>query len=700
MSKRLGFFHLNSGEGIVHDYVAYLLDDFARNVDRLVIVSNGPLREDSVARLTAYTDELFVCDRYSDESSVYKDLLNIDYGWDKVRQFDELVFLNDTCYGPLYPLKQVFDEMERRSADFWGLTNQYPFPNPWGESSGEKFIPYHIQSYFLVVRGRLLHSEDFVRFWNSLKSIASSQDSLLKYEARFTSFFAELGYICDSYIDTIGLTPNAAAFNILHSQRNVYALTEQYKCPLVKLESFSLQLGQSLTFSDGADMKLVVEYIRNRTSYDEKLIWDHLLRTNDVSDLHDGLHLDYILPSRAVNPPIVKRPRKKTVVIAHLHYPELVETCFSFLRNIPSYIDLIITTKMAETKVKIEACMLDLNRRNYRIILSMNRGREISSLLVDCNKFLMEYEYLCFVHDKKVTSDLGIPKIGQAFMNLLWENMLKSPEYIENVLNCFDENPRLGLLGPPAPYHSTYLSSGVESWTRSYPESVKLAERLKLNCALSPNKHPFVLGTAFWCRTSAMKALFEYGFEYESFPPEPLPGDGSLNHAIERILPYVAQHEGYYSGLTMPAESAGIQTVNYRYLFASMMRRMRQGAVLDNYASGVDLLDLLEVKESEERFAGFLRNHSRILLYGTGEIAERFAEDLNEKGLKFDGFVISDGRRASPQFLGYPVYELSEVEPASDTGIILALSRSNQRQVLPLLQERGFVDLFSIYYHS
>ncbi|MFC5528946.1 rhamnan synthesis F family protein [Cohnella yongneupensis] len=698
MTKRLGFFHIHNIEGIVHDYVAYLLDEVARNVDHLVIVSSDPLQEDGVRRLTDYTEDLFVRDRYSSDSAAFKDLLSGRYGWDKVRQFDELVIVNDTCYGPLYSLKQVFDEMDRRSADFWGVTNQYPFPNPWGKSSTEKHVPYHVQSYFLVVKRSLLQSEDFKRFWDSLGSIDSREDSLLKYEARFTSYFTELGYTSESYIDTFGLTPTDADNNILHMHHNAHILTDRYKCPFVKCESFAIPLEQSLNVSVGADMRKVADYVRDLKDYDVKLIWDHLLSTLDVSDLHDNLHLDYLLPSRALNVSSTKVPCKKAVVIAHLHYPELVETCFSFLRQIPSDIDLIITTKMTETKEKIEACMSDLNRRNYRILMSTNRGREISSLLVSCKAYLTEYEYLCFVHDKKVTSDLGIPKIGQDFMNLLWENTLKSPEYILNVLNCFDENPRLGLLGPPAPYHATLLSSGVESWTRSFPESVKLAERLKLNCKLSKDKRPFVLGTAFWCRTSALRALFEYGFEYEDFPPEPLPGDGSMNHAIERILPYVAQHQGYYSGLAMPAESAEIQTVNYRYLFASMMRRMRQGSIMDNYASGIDLHNLLDVFAIEERFSGFYRKHSKILLYGTGEIAERFAEDFNEKGLKFDGFVLSDGRRgALQQFLGFPVYELSEIKPSRDTGIILAISRSNQKQVFPLLNAKGFENVFSIY---
>lgn len=41
------------------------------------------------------------------------------------------------------------------------------------------------------------------------------------------------------------------------------------------------------------------------------------------------------------------------------------------------------------------------DRKNYRAILKNNRGRDISALLVAGREFFTEYDYVCFIHDKR-----------------------------------------------------------------------------------------------------------------------------------------------------------------------------------------------------------------------------------------------------------------------------------------------------------
>lgn len=65
---------------------------------------------------------------------------------------------------------------------------------------------------------------------------------------------------------------------------------------------------------------------------------------------------------------------------------------------------------------------------------------------------------------------------------------------------------------------------------------------LKVNL---PQAFEFPVGTMFWCRPMASRPLFELGLSWDDYPPEPLPIDGTILHAIERLLPFIAQHEGY-----------------------------------------------------------------------------------------------------------------------------------------------------------
>jgi lipopolysaccharide biosynthesis protein len=55
----------------------------------------------------------------------------------------------------------------------------------------------------------------------------------------------------------------------------------------------------------------------------------------------------------------------------------------------------------------------------------------------------------------------------------------------------------------------------------------------------------FPLGTMFWARPAALEPLFELGLDWNDYPAEPVPIDGTIMHALERLLPFVVQHRGY-----------------------------------------------------------------------------------------------------------------------------------------------------------
>jgi hypothetical protein len=46
----------------------------------------------------------------------------------------------------------------------------------------------------------------------------------------------------------------------------------------------------------------------------------------------------------------------------------------------------------------------------------------------------------------------------------------------------------------------------------------------------------FPFGTMFWARTAALKPLIDLNLQWEDYPEEPIPIDGSMLHAMERLL--------------------------------------------------------------------------------------------------------------------------------------------------------------------
>jgi lipopolysaccharide biosynthesis protein len=71
-----------------------------------------------------------------------------------------------------------------------------------------------------------------------------------------------------------------------------------------------------------------------------------------------------------------------------------------------------------------------------------------------------------------------------------------------------------------------------------------------------PECFDFPLGTMFLARAAAIKPLIELGLQWEDYPQEPLPNDGTILHAIERLMPFVVAHAGFtMAGLRVPGSS-------------------------------------------------------------------------------------------------------------------------------------------------
>jgi lipopolysaccharide biosynthesis protein len=102
-------------------------------------------------------------------------------------------------------------------------------------------------------------------------------------------------------------------------------------------------------------------------------------------------------------------------------------------------------------------------------------------------------------------------------------------------------NDQLGLVFPDEP--------NVIGWSKNKEIAEDLAHQFGIKEL--PDRHfNFPVGTMFWARTEALKPLLSKGFRWEDFPEEPLPYDGTVLHALERLLPFVAKKMGYQVSMT------------------------------------------------------------------------------------------------------------------------------------------------------
>ncbi len=482
----------------------------------------------------------------------------LSVGWDALAKYDEVVLLNYTLMGPIYPFKEAFDEMVERDVHFWGRTRHYGSQHdPWNTCK-YGYVPMHIQSSFMVFRSDFVKSKAFQHYWETVPLIRTYAESIGWHEVIFTEDFTRMGFKSDVYVNTDDLREYHEYPMMLYAKE----LVENRRCPVFKRKLFYNMYMEFMGISSGQSARDLYQYLEQNTIYDLNLIWDVLLRTAHMSDIKERLQLNYILPDNLSLPD--EKPDLKAALCLHIYYPDQIEYCLRYAKNTPAGMDIFISTDTEEKKAAIEATFAALQDRSATVILIENRGRDVSALLVGFKPYIMDYDVVCSAHDKK-TNYFKPYIIGESFAYHCFENVLGSKDYVHNILKTFKDDPRLGLLTPPTPNFGPWTDLPGNEWLINYDATEKYARELGITVPMSPAIAPIApLGTIFWFRTKALALLFDQDYTYEDFPVEPTQvTDGTIMHSIERVYPFVAQQAGYYSAWVMTTSYSQLEITNY-----------------------------------------------------------------------------------------------------------------------------------------
>lgn len=565
-AKRFGIFFFYDGQGVVDDYVDVMVGDMLKNLDELLIVVNGKLNQEGREKFEAWADRLIVRENQGLDAWAYKTALE-SAGWDYLANFDEIIMFNATIMGPVYPFREMFESMNPRDIDFWGI-NWFHKVNydPFG-TTPDGYIPRHIQSHFHAYRKSLFSTQVFQDYWKNLPQIEDYNDSVGKHEVPFTKRFEDLGFKSDVYVNTQDLE----GYNFAPIMFAPVKIIKEKRCPIFKRRSFFHDYRDVLFQSLGSDTMELYEYLRDHTDYDVNLIWNNALRTMNLRSLIDNLKLTYVFPTQALNPPIdPQAPAPKLALILHVYYMDLLDKTLRYARSMPAGSDIIVTVGGEEKAQLVRQACADMPY-NVEVRLIENRGRDVSALLVACKDIIDRYDLVCFAHDKKVTQ-LEQGSVGDGFADKCFDNLLVSPQYVSNLIQKFVQEPRLGMLFPAPPNHGDYFAPFVyTNWGLNYENTVELLQRLGLNVPLNRKVEPIApLGTMFWFRPQALKPLYDQDWQWEDFPPEPNNTDGTILHAIERAYAYTAQGAGYFSGICFSDEFSRIELTNLAFYTKNM----------------------------------------------------------------------------------------------------------------------------------
>jgi len=564
MKKRVATYCFYDPKGEVAQYKVYYLSQLVKFVDRLVIVCNVELTSEGRSTLEQFTEDIIICENTCFDFWAHK--AGIEYiGWDALEEYDNYLLCNDTCYGPIFSLEEVFDKMDKLECDFWGIM-LCPEDNGVTSANGLSFSDSYSKEYlwgvFINVNTQLLKSDEFKEYWGTLKNVFSYTETFVYGEYYFTDYFRDCGFKYDSWYNAKALNGNIP----LIFQHIPYKLLRDNGVPFLwkKAVDGSIPLSNLWNFSYGNEAYRALEYIEQCTDYDAGMIWDDILCNNHLSDIQGRLQLEYIVSENYME--LEYTYDKKIAVICHMYYADLVEECAGYSENFPEGTDFYLTTTTEETMAKIHQ-EYSTRGLSYQVQIIPNQGRDAPSLFVTYAHIVTgsEYEYICYFHDKK-SAHMHYKEVGAQFKLRCYNALFGTKNIVKNIINKFEGNPHLGIISNPPPYHNGLFGCELRTWKRNFEGIKEMAEQIGLNIPLSNDKaEPAPYGAMFWFRAVALKKMLAHGFTYNDFAditPEKI--DGTISHAIERIYGLAAQDSSYYLAYIISDVQARSELVNYQ----------------------------------------------------------------------------------------------------------------------------------------
>lgn len=269
--KRLCVFVTYDFENIVDNYIGYMLQELRKVVDYLVVVCNYQHITKGIDNIQPFADRIFYRDNIGFDAGAYKDVLCKYLGWDMIYEYDELLLVNDSFYGPFYPFGDLFCEMESISADYWGMTR-----SPEVERDGHMYGS-HIQSYFIALRQSILQSKEFRTFWEDMVYPSSLMQAIILFEIGLNTLLQERGFTGAAAMERCPRQWNLVKNENPHI---LYPLELIRDAGVPVLKRKCLSLGNK-NFADAVG---ALKYIEHECAYDVGLIMKHLFRIGKGAD--------------------------------------------------------------------------------------------------------------------------------------------------------------------------------------------------------------------------------------------------------------------------------------------------------------------------------------------------------------------------------------------------------------------------------
>ena len=587
-------------------YVAYALKKYREVSDCIVVVTDISADHPNFNEINEVADLVVRSPSGQIQTSLDGYRLGLAaINSEELTRYDEIIFVDSACYGPIFALRPILDDPRRASLDFWSVGF---FTKKSNAAIADKITLDRVMTLnFFTVHRRVAMSPVFLDFMRANTVFRDSADYRVSGEHALHLALDRAGFKWDCFIQPDQIH---TAEPLLYEAAEVVSLG----CPIILKDIFSLD---PLTVDmQAVDCRAALEALKQSESdFDASMIWESILPYHPLRLIQSNMDDLRIFESGPAEVP--KKQWNfggKVAIVAHIFYVDVLQEFFDLAVNIPCDFDFYISTSSQQHKRRIEERLKSFNcggRTEVRVV-EQNRGRDMSSLFITFRDVMLsgEYAWVLRLHSKRTPQ---MPwQVGQSFKRHLIENLVPSKRFVASLFDLLEQPDyrNVGMVVPPV-VHIGFGTLG-HSWYSNRKPLEKLAKEMKIDVPLDADTPVAAYGTMYWFRPEALELMFRYDWKWEDYNLEPNHIDGGLAHVQERLLCYCAQQQGFRTLAVMSARQAAKNylKLEYKHQILSSCLPVRDIRLQYRLAKRVDwqkaksyyarLLDLLE--RNDERF--------------------------------------------------------------------------------------------------
>ena len=218
-------FAMYNAQGLIPAQTIYYLKALKKIADNILVISDNPLILSELKKIKNIICYGCFLRHGEYDFGSYKKGIEVLKKNNLLEKTEQLILCNDSCFGPLYPLKNMYQTMCAKNVDFWGITQNEEFGR-------------HIQSYFMCFNKKILNNLYFLKFFSGVTKESSQHNVVLNYEVPFTAYLVQHGFSFDTYIPYP--SKNIWPRNLSNNITRTAAYLLDYKSPLIKIKYFSV----------------------------------------------------------------------------------------------------------------------------------------------------------------------------------------------------------------------------------------------------------------------------------------------------------------------------------------------------------------------------------------------------------------------------------------------------------------------------